>query len=340
MEFYLTEKERSELKVLHKREKERRVADRIKCILLLDANWSYKDIAEALLLDDSTVRAWSERYRWGGLDALILDDYQGSACKLSYKQEVELKQYLSEHTYLYAKEIIVYVQEQYGLKYSVSGMHHLLERLGFVYKKPKLEPGKADLWKQKVFLKEYFELRKQMGEQDKLYFTDASHPQHNTLLSYGWILKGTDKIIKSNTGRERLNLNGALEVQDQSVVIHNEETVNGESMVKLFKELERINPEARVIHVVLDNAKYNRSLVVKEYVLGSRIQLHYLPTYSPNLNLIERLWKFFHKKVLYNMYYESYAKFKERCMGFFSNIQEHQAELKSLLTENFQLLGT
>jgi transposase len=89
----------------------------------------------------------------------------------------------------------------------------------------------------------------------------------------------------------------------------------------------------------LDNAKYYRSQIVKEFLeKNQRIQFVFLPPYSPNLNIIERLWRFFKKKTTYNKYYEKFAVFKEICLNFFENISDYKSELESLMTENFQLI--
>ena len=91
--------------------------------------------------------------------------------------------------------ILKYVKETYGIQFSDSGMVNLLKRLGFVYKKTKLVPGKANADKQREFLKEYRQLKKQMDSNDKLLFMDGVHPQHNPISSYSWIPKGEEKEV-------------------------------------------------------------------------------------------------------------------------------------------------
>ena len=110
-------------------------------------------------------------------------------------------------------------------------------------------------------------------------------------------------------------------------------------MIALFTALEEKHPLAPVIHVVADNARYNHAIKVREYEKTSRVKIHFLPPYAPNLNLIERLWKFFHKKVTYNRYYETYLQFKTASLDFFKNIHHHKAELDTLLVENFHIIG-
>ncbi len=115
-------------------------------------------------------------------------------------------------------------------------------------------------------------------------------------------------------------------------------SVNAQSTVLLFKQLEKLHPEAEKIYVVLDNARYYRSVLVQEHVEHSKIELVFLPAYAPNLNLIERVWKFFKKKVLANRYYESFLDFQKVCGSFFKNIRQYKNELQSLLTEKFQII--
>ena len=91
--------------------------------------------------------------------------------------------------------------------------------------------------------------------------------------------------------------------------------------------------------MIADDARYYRNCALKEYLEFSRINLICLPPYSPNLNLIERLWKYFRKKFLYNKYYETFAEFKERAMAFFANIKQHKQALHTLLADNFEIIG-
>lgn len=340
MKDFLTFQERFVLREAHRAERVKRRADRVKAVLLLDAGWSYEKVAEALFLDDSTVRRYESDYQEGGLDLLIEDDYQGRSCKLSISQEAELRQHLEGTTYGSAKEIVVYIYEQFGIEYTEAGVVTLLHRLGFVYKKMKQVPGKADSEKQREFLERYAEIRKQMEDKDKLYFMDGTHPHHNSMPAYGWIPKGQTKEIKSNTGRNRININGALDVGEHDVIVREDESINADSTIMLLKEIESKNPDAKTIYIIADNARYYRAKKVREYLETSRIKMVFLPPYSPNLNLIERLWKFFHKKKLYNRYYESFHEFKKECLGFFENIGQYKDELATLLTENFQILGT
>jgi transposase len=339
MNIPLAREEREILIEAHQAERNKRQADRIKTILYLDEGKTYEEIARLLFLDDSTIRRYEAEYTEGGLDTLLTDDYKGGTRSLSTVQEEELNAHVRNTLYHRAKDVCVYVKQTYTTTYTAEGMVRLLHRLGFSYKKTKQVPGKADPETQKAFLETYKNIKQNMGKTDELYFTDGSHPQHNSMPAYAWIPKGEEKEIKTNTGRQRINLNGALNAKDHSVVVQAAETINADAMITLFIALETKHPDAQTIHVILDNAKYNHAIKVQEYEKTSRVKIHYLPTYAPNLNLIERLWKFYHKKVTYNKYYEKYPQFKTASLDFFKNIDRYKEELDTLLVENFHIIG-
>ncbi len=95
-----------------------------------------------------------------------------------------------------------------------------------------------------------------------------------------------------------------------------------------------------VLYIILNNARYYSSKLVQGFILeNTRIEFVFLPPYSPNLNIMERLWKFFRKKITYNEYYEKYSVFKEESMGVFQNIEKYKCELQTLMTDNSELIG-
>ena len=250
-----------------------------------------------------------------------------------------LERHLQAELYLTAKDVAAWVEETFEVSYTVSGMTALLHRLGFVYKKPKLVPGKAERQAQEAFLADYEKLKQNKREDDVIVFMDAVHPQHNPVLGYGWIKRGEEREVRSNTGRRRLNINGAIDLERLEPVVRYDDTIDAASTIALFEQLLQVYACAACIYIICDNAGYYRSKTVQAYLENSRIKLVFLPAYAPNLNLIERLWKFFKKQVLYNHYYETFDAFRHACEDFFSNPQRHQSNLRSLLTENFAIIG-
>src|SRR3990167_2514730 len=334
----LTASESQALRQAHRLCRDKRAADRIKAIYSLGTGWSVEDVVSILMLDEETLRNYVNRYKKGGIEELLKDHYKGSNGKLSKEELIELTEHLEKNTYLRVEGIVEYVKEAYDVCYTASGMTDLLHRLDFTYKKSKLVPAKADKKRQEEFLEKLKELRETKGEKDPILYMDGVHPQHNTMLAYGWIKKGKDNIIKSNTGRQRININGVLDAETHDVIIREDISINALSTIDLLKKIENAYLEANNIYIVCDNAKYYRSKLVTEFLETSKVKLVFLPPYSPNLNLIERLWKFMKNKILYNQYYEKFNEFKDAILGFFENIEQYESELSSLLTNNFRIL--
>lgn len=338
MKDYTLPKEKiAALERLHRSLRDKRQADRVKAVIALSKGWSAAQVAQILLFDEKTSRHYFDRYEKGGLDALLDDNYSGAEPRLNENQISELDAYLEEHILPDAKAVIAHIYKQYGVRYSVSGVTDLLHRLGFSYKKPIHVPGKQDPVKQRAFLEEYDQIKAHKGENDPIYFADATHPQHNSIPSYGWIKKGREKQLKANSGRQRLNINGAINIETLEPTVRFYQTINADATIDLFARIEAKHPKANVIYVIVDNARYYHSRCLKKALKSTRIKLLFLPPYSPNLNLIERYWKFFKKMVLNDRYYETFEEFKRVCESFFRKRKKYLSELRTLLAENFHI---
>lgn len=340
MKDFLTPAQVKELRFAHKHIRDKRLADRIKAVVSLNAGFSFEQIAAVLLLDEVTLRRYVQLFQEKGMEGLLEYRYQGSKSKLSNTQLVSLEKYLTTNTLTTASQIRDYIFKNYQKKYSLIGATKLLYRMGFSYKKPKIMPGKASHELQQQFLETYKELKKELEEKDKVYFTDATHPTHNTNPSYGWIKKGkkNDVYIKSNTGRKRINLLGALNIVSKQALVIEKETIDAEAIICLLQKLWESQKQGR-IYFILDNARYHHANKVKNWLLHHpRVKLIFLPPYSPNLNIIERLWRFYHQKITNNHYFETFQEFKKTTMIFFTNLTDYKTELNTLLTENFQTL--
>lgn len=338
--YDLTDDELKELRRAHRATKDVRLAYRINTVILLGEGWSAASVAEALLVDPDTVRNYFKRYKKGGLDELLRMSYVGSEAWLDDEQLAELDAHLDETVYVSTKGIIKWVEERWGVRYSESGMTAVLRRLGYVYKKPKLIPGKADAEAQQDFLDTiYKDLKENNGEDSPIYFMDGVHPQHNPIAGYGWIKRGKDQPLKTNTGRRRLHINGAIDIKSLEAEAHMDERLDGISTIDLLKAIEKKHPDIPQIPVICDNASYYRSKEVKAYLETSRIKLIFLPPYSPNLNLIERLWRFMKRDKLHNTHYPTFAEFKAAIEEFFHTLGSRKDELRTLLTENFQIIS-
>ena len=132
-----------------------------------------------------------------------------------------------------------------------------------------------------------------------------------------------------------MNINGAVNIKTLETVTDFTKRVNKESSLRLCRKIEKKHPKAKAIHIFLDNASYYGAKWLRQQLEGTKIVLHFLPSYSPNLNLIERLWKFFKKEILYNTYHETFENFLSACKNFFRCRKKYKEELRSLLSEKF-----
>ena len=182
-------------------------------------------------------------------------------------------------------------------------------------------------------------LKENKVEADVIYFIDATHPQHIPVIRCSWITRGKEHPVASNTGRQLLTMNGAINVETLRDEVRFDETIDAASTIALFQQLEQANHEAPRIIVICNNARYGRSKAVAAYPTTSRIQLEPLPPYCPNLILIARFRKFFKRQMLYNRYYETFEQFRVACRPFFRGLGALAPQRRTVLTEIFQIIG-
>ena len=198
-------------------------------------------------------------------------------------------------------------------------------------------PAKADPDAQAAYLKETLEPRladAQAGHR-AVFFVDAAHFVLAPFLGFLWSL--TRVFLKAPAGRQRFNVLGALNaITHELLTVTNDTYITAESLCALLHQLAALNLVVPIT-VFLDNARYQKCALVQAVAASVHIELCYLPTYSPNLNLIERVWKFAKKQSLYSKYYADFAAFKtaiETCLREMPTT--HKAALDSLLTLRFQ----
>lgn len=218
------------------------------------------------------------------------------------------------------------------------------KKLNLSHKKTRLIPGKIpDIKTQIDFIEKLNDKLIECidNKKNKLFFFDPVHQTHNNENDYAWMEKGATgtKTVFSNTGRRRINIIGALNALELEMTTVISEANCDKDLILLFlKELKEDNLDCEKIYLVMDNASYNRAYDVVNKAKEYNIELIHLPAYSPNLNIIERLWKFFKKKIMKNKYYQQFTEFEEKINEFFKNIKKYEDELYSLLTLNFQIL--
>jgi transposase len=334
----LSDDEIAELKREHRKCRERRLADRIKAVLLLAKGLSCQEVGEILLLDDDTVRRHARLYALHGVRGLLSEGHRGREPMLSPGQLRELDAHLGETVYPGVAGIIDWVRSRFALEYSRSGMAALLKRMGYVYKCPKVLPSKGDPEAQRRFVEQYRELEKDLGEADHIYFMDGVHPLHNSVAAHGRFKKGRPAHLPSNTGRNRINLNGAIDLAARTVSVVECERINAQAVVAHLEGILEGQKDGKA-YFMADNARYYRSKVVRAFLeREKRAEIVFLPPYSPNLNIIERLWLIMKKEVVHNRYYEKFGEFRENILGFFENETWKKPCYEKILTDNFHIV--
>lgn len=335
----LTKEELDELRKRIRQAKDRRTADRLRVILYKSEGYKNHVIAHLLQMSINSVSTHLKRYLRGGFDVVCATKYQGKRPYLTSEQQEIIEIELKTHIYNTAEQVIAWVEKQFGVTYTLRGMHTLLKRLGFTYKKNRLVPGKADPEAQRQFVRWFEKVRAKLGPDDRIYFGDAVHAKHNAEAGYAWSKSGKPHLIPTNSGRQRYNVLGAYCTQThEHMFILTEDNINQDKVIELLKLLRAQHPGSGRIYLILDNASYNRALRVRAQAKESKIIIEYQPPYSPNLNLIERLWKFMRRKFFKDKYRSTFAEFRKKLDGFFANLDKYRDDLSTLLTEKFELV--
>lgn len=313
---------------------------KLSVLILLDMGKGYDEIVAILGIGRGTVTGCLQKFKSDGLDKYLDKHYVPYSGKLGEKQLRAVDSEVSAGVFTSSQEVRDFIEKEFGIAYSLSAVRGILEKLGFVYKKTSEAPCKFDAAAQEAFLAELVPFLEETPENEAVFFLDGVHPTHNTRSTYAWVKKGQEKAIPTNTGRKRVNLSGAMNAHHpEEVIVHESEWVNAQATVALLEKVEAAHPDKDRIFAFADNASYYKNTIVSEWLdKHPRLTLLFLPTYSPNLNLIERIWKFMRKKVINTTFYPTFKEFKKAILEFFEKLHLYKNELDSLITFKFQRL--
>lgn len=314
---------------------------KVTSILMLHHGNSAQNVSASLGIDLSTVYRYLGLYQQGGVSSLTGNKYQGYWGMLSSAQISILRSELKSHVYTDSKSVAVWIKSTFDVSYTSQGVVDLLNRIGFTYKKTKEVPCECDIEKQQSFAADLCQLLSDLDEKSVVYYADGVHPTHNSRSTHAWIEKGQELEQPTVSGRDRVNINAILNAHNPiDVIAHECQSVNAQSTKELYQAAIDKHPQAKCIYVISDNARYYRNKELAQWLEGTKIKQIFLPPYSPNLNLIERLWKFLRKKVINTGFYRTKEKFRTAIKYFFDNIGIFKQELESLLTLNFRLANS
>jgi transposase len=295
--------------------------------------------AKVLNISTRTVRNYRDEFVDGGLESSVEDR--------AFRPVSSVEPYLSclrcffkARPLASAKEGAHYIAKLTGVRLSDDQARRVMKKIGLKFCKSGQIPGKADPQLQLDFLqKELLPKLKEASEgKRKVFFVDAAHFVMGAFLGMLWCL--TRVFTRTPSGRKRYNVLGAIDSHTRELfTVTNDSYINSTSVGALMWKIWDANRDVPIT-LVLDNARYQKCQVVHAMANYLGIELLYLPPYSPNLNIIERLWKYTKKNCLYNKYYPKFDQFKaaiDGCLHRVNNDDSCKEDLKSLLTLNFQM---
>jgi len=236
-----------------------------------------------------------------------------------------------------------YIKATFGVVYKLCSISRLLKRHGIKRMKPRLSPGSPSPEKlQLSFIEDYFKVREWATIDAGVVqlFVDGAHLVHQVIPAYYWGIKGSPKTFPSNSSRNRLNILGAYDTRSRRFThLTSENNCDAARVIAFLELINQVYGDKHSVILYLDNAPYFHAAIVKEWLaLHPSIILSPLPSYSPNLNLIERLWRFVKEKLVRNRYYQQYKTFRANVFRLLNHIGDYERELSSLITEKFEII--
>jgi len=216
-----------------------------------------------------------------------------------------------------------HIQENCGKLVSIRTIVRVFRREGLTLLRPRPAPAKGDPEKQQAFLEMLQERIQHAGPRDRYFFFDAASVQRSATVKRMWTEKGKQPEVKTCGGRERVHVLGVLDCTEGRGMFTTTERLNGEGLITFLRKLLEIYP-GLALHVLLDNAPAHHAKVVTKFVKKQcgRLELLYLPPYSPRLNPIEKFWEYLRGEVTHNTYYDTFEAFQVEVFEFLRKFKE------------------
>src|SRR3990167_1514826 len=305
-------------------------------LLLRFENTSNDKISSITGLCENTITDYVQLYQKGGIERLTSLHFHKPVSQLQPFDEM-IKAHFEKNPVATIAQACQEVEVLTGIAIKNTQMRSYLKNLGIKWRKVNSIPAKVDIEAQQKFHDEELQPRLQEAKEGKrtVYFVDAAHFVLGAFLGYLWSFSRI--FVRTPSGRQRFNVLGALNaITKELTTITNDSYITSTQVCELLRKL--AETATLPITLVLDNARYQRCFMVMNLAETLVIELLFLPPYSPNLNLIERLWKLTKRTCLYSRYYTNFKEFSHAISHFLVTMNfSHQQELESLLTLKFQL---
>jgi transposase len=314
-----------------------RVQQKMEVLWLKSQGLTHQDIARLAGVSRRSVQRYLDEFLAGGLQRVRRLPWKGKANELTAYQGT-LEDYFIEHPPRSTREAQAAIARETGVRRGLTQVRVFLKKaLGLRWRKVGTIPAKADPQEQADFRKSKLAPRLRQAERGErtVLFVDAAHFVFGPFLGYLWCL--VRLFVPGPSGRKRYNVLAALNAISHEVLrVANHSYINAESVCDLLRQIAASNLP-RPITLVLDNARYQRCALVQALARSLHLELLFLPSYSPNLNLIERLWRFVKKECLASRSMPDYATFAQTIDGCLHSLDTtYKEQMETLLTLNFQ----
>ena len=316
------------------------MARRASAILLLDRGWGCEKVSDALLLDVDTIRDRFKMYREGGVTALEGFDLAGGYRALNGEQLALLKVWVTATLPATTNVVGHHIETTCGVSYTRSGLVKLMAALRFVWRKPELVPSHLDLAAQTASVDRHEKRSNGLEADEAIVYGDAVHPTHQTRPAGVGMPRGAEVAAPAASGRDRMNIHGVIDLETGATRMKEVLSVDADSTIDLLTSIEAAYRTMRRIPVHLDNARYHHARAVQAWMQqpDRRVVLHFIPTYCPHLNPIERLWGVMHENVTHNRYYTTFKAFADAVLTFLTQtVPKHFDRFSSRITDNFRV---
>lgn len=335
------QEEIAQLRDYRDKQRDGRLKIRFVGLLMLAEDMTIEQAASVIGRSVKTVMNWGHQYLTTGIACLNSFNYTPKHTYLKPSQIGQLVAWVKQTNPAKTKHVRAYIKEQFRVTYSVEAVRQVLHKQGLKRIRPKKVPGKAPSEEaQRAFVMQYEAMKGTYAPGTVFLFLDAMHLVHQNESGYCWGDPQDPPVIQTNTGRKRLNILGGYNPVDYSLIhLTGEETCDAQRAVEFFDHLVLKHTAAPAIVLFADNAKYFKAKLVNKW-LEAHPQVHLvsLPPYAPNLNLIERFWKFAKEHLVKNTYYEKYKTFRAHVFRFLNHVDAYVEELKTLMVEKFQII--
>jgi transposase len=338
-EHKFSENEIKELKYYRDKQDDMKLKLRFIALLTLALNPDIGAAASSFGKCTATIESWLRQFLTGGAEKLNFFNYKP---KKSYLNRYEINQVIIHVTFDNpdtTKEVKDYIEQKFGISYCTDAVRKLLIKNGLKVMRPRLVPGNPPSEeKQKEFIEKYHNMRQ--DPDSVMLCCDVMHMIHQNFPGLCWGNPAFPPIAETNSGRKRLNIIGAYDPAAYSFThLTGEENCNAGRVTEFLDLIHKKYFRFSTIYLISDNAPYFHAKKVSRWLEDhSEIKLVFLPSYAPNLNLIERFWRFAKKKLIRSIYYKEYKTFRATVFRFLNHVNDYIDEFKTLMVEKFQIV--